>query len=69
MSLDPEFLQYPRMRHGMDHDRYAWSMLADRPPATTSYRLRAVVDYGYADAFPMLRQSVQQDTYLSEAAE
>lgn len=32
MSLAPEFLQYPRMRHGMDHERYAWSMLADRPP-------------------------------------
>lgn len=32
MSLDREFLEYPHMRHGMDHDRYAWSMLADRPP-------------------------------------
>ena len=27
-----EYLHYPRRRHGMDHDRYAWSMLADRPP-------------------------------------
>lgn len=32
MSLDREFLTYPRRRHGMDHDRYAWSMLADRAP-------------------------------------
>lgn len=32
MSLDREFLEYPRRRHGMDHDRYAWSMLADREP-------------------------------------
>ena len=32
MSLDPKFLQYPKRRHGMDHDRYAWSMLEDRAP-------------------------------------
>ncbi len=32
MTLGPEFLAYPRRRYGMDHDRYAWSMLADRPP-------------------------------------
>lgn len=32
MSLDPSFLQYPKMRHGMDHDRYSWSMLAERAP-------------------------------------
>lgn len=32
MSLDPSFLQYPMMRHGMDHERYAWSMLAQRAP-------------------------------------
>jgi hypothetical protein len=36
-----------------------------RPPAPSSYRLRAVVDYGYADAFDLLRQS----GYLREAAE
>jgi allantoinase len=30
MSLDPKFLQYPKRRHGMDHDRYAWSMLESR---------------------------------------
>ncbi|QOW21984.1 MULTISPECIES: polysaccharide deacetylase family protein [Lysobacteraceae] len=32
MSLGPDYLQYPRRRHGMDHDRYAWSMLAERAP-------------------------------------
>jgi len=32
MSLEPKFLEYPQLRHGMDHDRYAWSMLAERPP-------------------------------------
>jgi hypothetical protein len=36
-----------------------------RPPAAASYRLRAVVDYGYADAFPALRET----GYLREAAE
>ena len=25
-------LDYPNRRHGNDHDRYAWSMLTDRPP-------------------------------------
>lgn len=32
MSLGPEHLEYPFRRHGMDHDRYAWSMLTDRKP-------------------------------------
>ena len=27
----PDPLAYPMRRHGMDHDRYAWSMLATRP--------------------------------------
>ena len=40
-----------------------------RPPACPTYNLRAVVDYGYADAFPLLRQSASHDAYLSEAAE
>ncbi len=34
MALDPIHLEYPMRRYGMDHDRYAWSMLADRPPAS-----------------------------------
>ncbi|MCB1729640.1 MAG: polysaccharide deacetylase family protein [Halieaceae bacterium] len=32
MALDKEHLQYPRRRYGMDHDRYAWSLLSRRPP-------------------------------------
>jgi peptidoglycan/xylan/chitin deacetylase (PgdA/CDA1 family) len=32
MSLDASYLEYPRRRHGMDHQRYAWSLLEDRAP-------------------------------------
>jgi allantoinase len=32
MPLDDAHLQYPKRRHGMDHDRYEWSMLSDRRP-------------------------------------
>jgi allantoinase len=32
MPLDPDYLRYPHRRHGMDHDRYEWRMLEDRPP-------------------------------------
>jgi hypothetical protein len=38
-----------------------------RPPAPTSYRLRAVVDYGYHDAFPLLRQGAED--WFGQAAE
>ncbi|MCE4552871.1 polysaccharide deacetylase family protein [Roseateles cellulosilyticus] len=31
MSLDTTHLEYPLRRYGMDHERYAWSMLTDRP--------------------------------------
>ncbi|TQV81241.1 polysaccharide deacetylase family protein [Exilibacterium tricleocarpae] len=34
MALDDNYLQYPQRRYGMDHDRYTWSMLADRKPVT-----------------------------------
>ena len=40
-----------------------------RPSVAASYRLRAVVDYGFTDVFPLLRQGAVQDGYLSEAAE
>jgi len=30
MSLEPEHLQYPWRRPGMDHERYEWSMLSER---------------------------------------
>ena len=32
MTLPADYLQYPRRRYGMDHERYAWAMLAERPP-------------------------------------
>lgn len=32
MTLDASHLEYPMRRYGMDHDRYAWSMLSDRKP-------------------------------------
>ena len=41
------------------------AMPPTRPPVAATYRLRAVVDYGYQDAFPLLRES----GYLREAAE
>jgi allantoinase len=30
MSVPPDYLEYPKRRHGMDHERYAWSMLPRR---------------------------------------
>ncbi len=30
MALDKTYLEYPQRRYGMDHERYAWSMLSDR---------------------------------------
>ena len=32
MTLDPGHLAYPKRRPGMDHDRYEWSILANRRP-------------------------------------
>jgi len=32
MSLDAAYLDYPRRRHGYDHDLYAWSALQERRP-------------------------------------
>ncbi len=34
MALERNHLDYPRRAYGMDHDRYAWSMLTDRPRIT-----------------------------------
>ena len=34
MTLDPAYLDYPKRRHGMDHDLYAWSNLFARAPVT-----------------------------------
>lgn len=32
MPLDPSYLRYPKRHYGMDHSRYQWSMLSERPP-------------------------------------
>ena len=32
MALDDAHLAYPQRRYGMDHERYAWSMLTQRRP-------------------------------------
>lgn len=34
MALDALHLEYPKRHYGMDHDRYEWSMLTDRPPVS-----------------------------------
>ncbi|QUT06807.1 polysaccharide deacetylase family protein [Sphingobium phenoxybenzoativorans] len=34
MSLEPEYLEYPLRKQGMDHDYYSYSSLFDRPPIT-----------------------------------
>ncbi|MBN25008.1 MAG: polysaccharide deacetylase [Alteromonadaceae bacterium] len=34
MALDKSYLEYSHRSHGMDHDRYDWSMLTDRPKIT-----------------------------------
>ncbi len=34
MSVPPDYLDYPRRRYGMDHERYAWSILPRRKPVT-----------------------------------
>ena len=31
MALDDSHLQYPKRQYGMDHSRYEWSMLSERP--------------------------------------
>ena len=34
MTLPEDYLRYPHRRHGMDHDRYKWSLLQRREPVT-----------------------------------
>jgi peptidoglycan/xylan/chitin deacetylase (PgdA/CDA1 family) len=34
MSVPPDYLDYPRRRYGMDHERYAWSILPRRKKVT-----------------------------------
>ncbi len=32
MTLDPSYLDYPKRRHGYDHDLFGWSAIQDRKP-------------------------------------
>jgi allantoinase len=32
VTLDPSYIQYPKRRHGYDHDLYPWSALHERAP-------------------------------------
>ena len=34
MSLPGEYMKYPLRRHGMDHERYDWSILPERRPVS-----------------------------------
>ena len=34
MTLSDDYLKYPKRGHGMDHDRYTWSQLHERPAVT-----------------------------------
>jgi allantoinase len=36
MTLDPSYLEYPKRRHGYDHDIYNWSALHTRKPVQWS---------------------------------
>jgi hypothetical protein len=55
MSLDPDYLQYPRRKRGMDHESYGWSRLSDRPaivwPSARPVAVAVVVNLEW---FPLL---------------
>ena len=43
MSLPNDYLDYPLRRYGMDHDRYAWSMLPRRKPVAWPHDARVAL--------------------------
>lgn len=43
MPLPPDYLRYPERHHGMDHDRYSWSHLFDRPPVVWPNQARVAL--------------------------
>ena len=43
MTLPANQLEYPLRRYGMDHERYDWSMLADRKPVTWPHGARVAL--------------------------
>ena len=57
MALDPEFLVYKNRRYGMDHARYPWSMLKDRPAVQWPGGARIALFITVAvEAFPLDQQ-------------
>jgi allantoinase len=43
MALPESFLEYPKRRHGMDHDRYQWSNLFERKPVALPNNKKVVL--------------------------
>jgi peptidoglycan/xylan/chitin deacetylase (PgdA/CDA1 family) len=43
MTLPADYLEYPRRRHGNDHDRYGWSPLPTRKPLEWPGRARVAL--------------------------
>ncbi len=41
--LPADYLDYPLRRYGMDHERYDWSMLPDRPPVVWPNQARVAL--------------------------
>jgi len=57
MTLDPTYLEYPKRRYGMDHDRYDWSMLTDRAPVSWPGGARVALWVNVAlEFFPLNQQ-------------
>ncbi|MDJ0928529.1 MAG: polysaccharide deacetylase family protein [Gammaproteobacteria bacterium] len=57
MPLDPDYLEYPRRRYGMDHDRYDWSMLTERKPVQWPHGKRLALWVNVAvQYFPLNQQ-------------
>ena len=54
MSLDPAYLEYPKRRRGMDHDRYGYSNLFERAPLTWPQGRVAVAIVVSLEWFPIV---------------
>ena len=57
MALDPSYLDYPLRRYGMDHERYDWSMLAQRSPVSWPGGAKVALWVNVAVQFFPLNQS------------
>lgn len=57
MTLESEHLRYPNRRYGMDHERYDWSMLQDRPKVSWPGRAQLALWVSIAvEVFPLDQQ-------------